>query len=206
MWKRYISNMKLKAQRTLSYSVGIQFPKILKPVRNRKSNMTSWFLSWRCCQIFLGSLIMFRHWLKSQIIVTFGFGVTKSFVYMRYTLREKWPCSELFWPVFSLIRAEYGVSISPYSVQMRENADQNYSEYGHILRSDNQKPDFLIEIHWRNFFCRSKVSYQHICNTFLREKITPNLVGLYALICLSSFPIHPFTHVGTRTQRTKIII
>ena len=121
--------------------------------------MTSWFLSWRCCQIFLGSLIMFRHWLKSQIIITFGFGVTKSFVYMRYTLREKWPCSELFWPVFSLIRAEYGVSISPYSVQMRENADQNNSEYGHILRSDNQKPDFLIEIHWRNFFCRSKVSY-----------------------------------------------
>ena len=27
-------------------------------------------------------------------------------------------------------------SISPYSVRMRENTDQNNSEYGHILRSD----------------------------------------------------------------------
>ena len=28
--------------------------------------------------------------------------------------------------------------ISPYSVWMRENADQNNSEYGHFLRSVNQ--------------------------------------------------------------------
>ena len=27
-------------------------------------------------------------------------------------------------------------SMSPYSVQMRENVDQNNSEYGHFLRSD----------------------------------------------------------------------
>ena len=27
------------------------------------------------------------------------------------------------------------VSISPYSVRMRENTDQNNSEYGHFLRS-----------------------------------------------------------------------
>ena len=27
--------------------------------------------------------------------------------------------------------------VSPYSVQMRENMDQNNSEYGHILRSVN---------------------------------------------------------------------
>ena len=35
------------------------------------------------------------------------------------------------------IRTEYGEipSISPYSVQMRENADQNNSEYGHFSRS-----------------------------------------------------------------------
>ena len=37
---------------------------------------------------------------------------------------------------FSRIRTEYGEirSISPYSVRMRENADQNNSEYGYFLR------------------------------------------------------------------------
>ena len=55
-----------------------------------------------------------------------------------YALREKCPYSELFWSAFSRIRAEYGeiLCISPYSIRMRENADQNNSEYGHFLRSD----------------------------------------------------------------------
>ena len=35
-------------------------------------------------------------------------------------------------PVFGLNRG-----ISPYSVRMKENADQNNSEYGHFLRSVN---------------------------------------------------------------------
>ena len=45
--------------------------------------------------------------------------------------------SELFWSAFSRIQTVYGEmrSISPYSVQNRENADQNNSEYGHFLRS-----------------------------------------------------------------------
>ena len=57
--------------------------------------------------------------------------------YDEITLRKKCPYSELFWSAFSCIRAEYGEirSISPYSVQMRENADQYNSEYGHFLRS-----------------------------------------------------------------------
>ena len=43
-------------------------------------------------------------------------------------------------PVFSRIRTEYGEIplISPYSVRVRENAenaDQNNSEYGHFLHS-----------------------------------------------------------------------
>ena len=52
-------------------------------------------------------------------------------------MREKRPYSELFWSLFSRIRIEYGKirSIFPYSVQMRENTDQNNSEYGHFLRS-----------------------------------------------------------------------
>ena len=53
------------------------------------------------------------------------------------TLREKCSYSELFWSAFSHIRTEYEeiLRISPYSVQMWENADQNNSEYGHFLRS-----------------------------------------------------------------------
>ena len=48
------------------------------------------------------------------------------------TLREKCPHGELF-----CLRTEYGVtrSISPCSFRMRENTDQNNSEYGRFLRS-----------------------------------------------------------------------
>ena len=40
-------------------------------------------------------------------------------------------------PLFFRIRTEYGEvrSVSPYSVGMRGNADQNNSEYGHFSRS-----------------------------------------------------------------------
>ena len=53
------------------------------------------------------------------------------------TLREKCPYSELFWHVFSHIRTEYGEirSVSPYSVRMRENKEQDNCKYGHFLRS-----------------------------------------------------------------------
>ena len=57
------------------------------------------------------------------------------------TLGEKCPYSELFWSVFSRNRAECGEirNISPYSLQMRENTDQNNSEYRHFLHSDKQR-------------------------------------------------------------------
>ena len=53
-------------------------------------------------------------------------------------LSKKCLYSGLFWSVFSRIRTEYGEirSISPYSVRIRENKDQNNSEYGHFSRSD----------------------------------------------------------------------
>ena len=53
------------------------------------------------------------------------------------SLYKKYLYSELFWSVFSHIRTEYGEiwSISQYSVQIRENADQNNSEYIHFSRS-----------------------------------------------------------------------
>ena len=52
------------------------------------------------------------------------------------SLCEKCHYSELFWSAFFRIRTEYGeiLRISPYSVRMRKNMDQNNSEYGHFLR------------------------------------------------------------------------
>ena len=51
------------------------------------------------------------------------------------TLRKKYLYSEFFWPIFSRIRTKYGQirSISPYSVQMRENTDQKLSDTFHAL-------------------------------------------------------------------------
>ena len=55
----------------------------------------------------------------------------------KLALRKKCPYLQLFWSVFSRIWTEYGevLRISPYSVRMRENTDQNNSEYEYFLRS-----------------------------------------------------------------------
>ena len=60
-----------------------------------------------------------------------------SVIFEDIALRKNCPCSELFWSVFSHIRTKYREirSISPYSVQMRENADQNNSKYRQLSRS-----------------------------------------------------------------------
>ena len=56
----------------------------------------------------------------------------------KYTLRKVCPYSKFLWSVFSRIRTEYGDiwSISPYSVQIGENTDQNDFEYGNFSPSD----------------------------------------------------------------------
>ena len=52
-------------------------------------------------------------------------------------LREKCPYSELLWSAFSRIRTQYGeVRSIPYSVQMRESADQNNSKLPLFIRKD----------------------------------------------------------------------
>ena len=60
----------------------------------------------------------------------FYFRVTKS-------LHKNYPYSELFWSAFSRIWTEY-------AVRMRENADQNNSDYGIFLRSENASEFFRI--------------------------------------------------------------
>ena len=58
-----------------------------------------------------------------------------------FALREKCPYLDLFWSIFSLILIEYReilceiLCISPYSVQMRKNTDQNKSKYGPFSHS-----------------------------------------------------------------------
>ena len=59
-------------------------------------------------------------------------------------LREKCPCSEFFWSVFSLIQTEYEeiLRIFPHPVRLRKNSvpmwektDQKNFKYGHFFRS-----------------------------------------------------------------------
>ena len=54
-------------------------------------------------------------------------------------MRKKSPYSKLFWFAFSHTRTENGeiLRICEYLVRMRENTDQNNSEYGYFLRSEN---------------------------------------------------------------------
>ena len=84
------------------------------------------FLSW----VVLIFSLQWKRWNQkdgSERIFSFNglwwMGVT--------TLRQKCPYSELFWSVFSRMWTEYGdiLRISPYSVQMQENMDQNNSKY-----------------------------------------------------------------------------
>ena len=65
--------------------------------------------------------------------------ISKKYVVIFWrALREKCPYLELFWSAFSRIRTEYGEtrSICKNSVQMREIADQNNSEYEHFLSTE----------------------------------------------------------------------
>ena len=65
-----------------------------------------------------------------------------------FPLREKCPYLELFLSAFTCIRTEYGeiLRISPYSVRMREKADQNNSECGHFLRGVQPWLKVLVSI------------------------------------------------------------
>ena len=74
------------------------------------------------------------------MVITF-FGIlclmnNKNYSY-RLSLRKKCLYSVLFSSVLSRIRTEYGEirRISPYSVRMQENTDQNNSQCGHFSSS-----------------------------------------------------------------------
>ena len=55
--------------------------------------------------------------------------------YSCLALRKKCPCSELFWSAFFPHFLAFRLNTLSVFSPMRENADQNNSEYGHFLRS-----------------------------------------------------------------------
>ena len=126
-WKLYFS-LFFKFWRKLSYSTGSIFAHT-----SRNS-----FINWGIVQLRTGIYLLSDFRLY--------------FVHYFLTLRDKCPYSELFWSVFSCIRTEYGeiLHISPYPVRMRENTDQNNSEYGHFLRSVKVR-DFVCVIFSSHF-------------------------------------------------------
>ena len=75
-------------------------------------------------------------------------------------LCEKCPYSELFWSTFSRIQTEYGeiLRISLNSVQMRENADQNNSEYENFLCGAGH---WICNLIFINLFVKSRIT---LCN------------------------------------------
>ena len=84
-------------------------------------------------------LKLFFAFMKSGVLTTYtDLAWVTEIIYPPNYHYVKCPYSKLFWSVFPRIRTEYGeiLRISPYSVLMRENTDQNNSEYGHFLRSD----------------------------------------------------------------------
>ena len=99
-----------------------------------------------------------------------------------FSLPKKCPYSELFWSVFSRIRTEYGEirSMSTNSVQMRENTDQNNSEYRPFSRSDfcfyifeifgNVEIDFSINL--------NKCFWTFIEHLLIFSKLNYFLVGI----------------------------
>ena len=117
--------------------------------------------------------------MKKRYVLTNFCRPNYFYIFERSSLRKKSSYSELFWSAFSYIRTEYREirSISPYSVQMRENADQNSSEYGPILRSGSLQKErgfskFSSQNPFYNKFIISK-SYKSV----LSKGLPPNFVS-----------------------------
>ena len=91
-------------------------------------------LIFRCKSFIKYSSPLNNFSLEIKSINTFMHNVEK---WPHITLRKTCPYLELFWSVFPSTWTDKGeiLSISPYSVQTRENMDQKNSEYGHFSSS-----------------------------------------------------------------------
>ena len=99
------------------------------------------------CAFILRPLLLLYKWIRTRALSSeyktdrADFTDWISFLQSQGTIREKCPYSELFWSVFSPNARNYVKNVrirsysGPHSVRMQEITDQNYSEYGHFLRS-----------------------------------------------------------------------
>ena len=86
-------------------------------------------------------------------------------------LLKKCPCSESLWSAFSRLRTEYGEikcmweNTERYKVWMRENTDQNNSEYGHYLHSVLYLafPRFCKGINQKEHLPKYKFFFKKLC-------------------------------------------
>ena len=135
----------------------------------------------------------------------------------RASLREKCPYSELFWSLFSRIWTEYGdtLRISPYSVRMRENMDQNNSEYAVLflitynIQLGNKKLKtlqekicriklFLDEIHLWKITLKKSISFDFLASISLLWKFELCLNPSYFEFCMHAW----FMRVCTYPMKT----
>ena len=131
---------------------------------------------------------------KYQLIISFitVYEKKQNYIYFQpifsfhtcWTERKKCLYSELFWSLFSRIRTEYGKvqSISQYSVQMRENKDQNNSEYGYFSRiavEIIENWDFLFSWCIENGTLTWNVLKTHFKNGAILSFIFTNILSLY---------------------------
>ena len=97
-----------------------------------KENLVSFFV--KLCLCFILWPYRFRNNVPFLWNIQFS-DVFRGYKNETFALRKKCPYSKLFWFIFSHIRTEYGLCISPYSVRMQENMDQNNFKYWHFLCS-----------------------------------------------------------------------
>ena len=88
--------------------------------------------------------------------------VVQDLISYQCTLRGKSSYSKFFWFVFSCIWTEYGRSIFPYSIQMRENTEQKNSEQRHFSRSGLSLKNFsrqAIFVHYQQLSLSSELAF-----------------------------------------------
>ena len=127
-------------------------------------------MSWRRLEnVSTRAVFLKSSWWSFEAVLK-AFGKSLEGV-LKTSLRKKCPYLELLWFVFSRIWTEYvGIrNISPYSVRMRENADQNNSEYRHFSRS---------ACDWDDFICLDQDNLKMSRRLLLQKKMN-NLFQMY---------------------------
>ena len=119
--------------RTLKFSTAKNHP--LFPFKKLHCRLLTRFLIRLClCKMTIQNLKHLHRYQNIRTSKSCLINGRHCFSVQFIALHGKCPYSELFWPVFSRIRTEYGEMLRtcPYSVRMRENKVQNNSEYLHF--------------------------------------------------------------------------